>query len=97
MLNLILLFWKLGPKLGRMDLAKHIKSLLRILLCSLPMGLSAYLVGSLGDWTTTGQPLEKAFLLVIGIGVGLGIYLGCSYWMKNEEMMFLLRMLRRKR
>ncbi len=48
MLNLILLFWKLGPKLGRMDLAKHIRSLLRILLCSLPMGLVAYLICSLG-------------------------------------------------
>ncbi len=97
MLNLILLFWKLGPKLGRMDLTKHIKSLLRILLCSLPMGLAAHLICSLENWTTTGNTLQKIFLLAIGIAVGLGTYLVCSYWMKNEEMIFLLRMLRKKK
>jgi putative peptidoglycan lipid II flippase len=97
MLNLILLFWKLGPKLGRMDLAKHIKSLLRILLCSVPMGLAAYLVCSFGNWTTTGKVIEKALLLGTGIVVGLGVYLICSYLMKNEEMIFLLKMLRKKK
>jgi len=97
MLNLILLSWKLGPRLGRMDLAKHIQSLLRILLCSVPMGLAAYLICSLGNWTTTGNTLQKILLLAIGIAVGLGTYLVCSYWMKNEEMIFLLRMLRKKR
>jgi peptidoglycan biosynthesis protein MviN/MurJ (putative lipid II flippase) len=97
MLNLILLFWKLGPKLGRMGLAKHIKSLLRILLCSVPMGLAAYLVCSLGDWTTTGNVVEKAPLLGTGIVVGLGVYFVCSYLMKNEEMIFLMKMVKRKR
>jgi putative peptidoglycan lipid II flippase len=97
MLNLILLFWKLGPKLGRMDLAKHIKSLLRILLCSVPMGLAAYLVCSFGNWTTTGKVIEKVLLLGTGIVVGLGVYLICSYLMKNEEMIFLLKMLRKKK
>jgi putative peptidoglycan lipid II flippase len=97
MLNLILLFWKLGPKLGRMDLAKNIKSLLRILLCSVPMGFAAYLICSLGNWTTTGNTLQKIFLLAIGIVVGLGTYLVFSYWMKNEEMLFLIKMLKRKR
>jgi putative peptidoglycan lipid II flippase len=96
MLNLILLFWKLGPKLGRMGLAKDIKSLLRILLCSLCMGLVAYLVCSFGNWTSTGNVVGKALLLGIGIAVGLGVYFICSYWMKNEEMIFLMKMVRRK-
>jgi putative peptidoglycan lipid II flippase len=96
-LNVILLFWKLGPKLGRMNLAKHIQSLLRILLCSVLMGLAAYLICSLGDWTTTGNTLQKIFLLAIGIAVGLGTYLVCSYWMKNEEMRFLVKIVLKRK
>lgn len=96
-LNLILLFWKLNSKLGKIDLWKNIRSLLRNVLCSLPMGLVAYLICSLRDWSTTGHSFEKVLFLVIGIVVGLGIYLVCSYCMKNEEMLFLLKMLRRKK
>ena len=96
-LNLILLFWKLNSKLGKIDMGKNIKSLLRDVFCSLPMGLAAYLICSVGNWSTTGNLGEKVFLLSIGIVIGLGIYLACSYWTKNEEMLFLLKMVRRKR
>ena len=96
-LNLILLCRKLDPKLGGMEISKNVKSLVRVLLCSLPMGLTAYLICSLRDWSTTGDTLEKALLLLTGIAVGLGVYLICSFWMKNEEIMFLMKMLRRKR
>jgi putative peptidoglycan lipid II flippase len=96
-LNLILLFRKMGPKLGRLDMRKNIQSLLGVLFCSLPMGLVAYLTCSLGNWSTTGNIVEKVLLLMIGILLGLGIYLVCSYWMKNEEMLFLLKMIKRKR
>ena len=96
-LNLILLSQKLNMKLGGMDFRRDIKSLLLILSCSLPMGLVAYLICSLGNWATTGNIVEKVLLLVIGILLGLGIYLVCSYWVKNEEMLFLLKMVKRKK
>ncbi len=97
-LNLILLFWKLNSKLGKIDMRKNIKSLLRDVLCSLPMGVVAYLICSIGgNWSTSGNIGEKVLLLFIGIVIGLGIYLGCSYWVKNEEMLFLMRMVRRKK
>ncbi len=95
-LNLILLFRKLGPKLGGIDIRKNIKSLLRIFLCSLPMGLAAYLICSIGNWSTTGNVGEKVLLLLTGIVIGLGIYLACSYWVKNEEMLFLLKMIKHR-
>jgi len=95
-LNLILLSRKLSLKLGEVEIGKNVTSLARILLCSLPMGLAAYLICSLRDWTTTGNTLEKTLLLLIGIGVGLGVYLLCSFLMKNEEMIFLVKMLKRK-
>lgn len=96
-LNLILLSRKLNMKLGGMDLRRNIKSLFLILFCSLPMGLVSYLICSLGNWSTTGNIVEKVLFLVIGILLGLGIYLVCSYWVKNEEMIFLLKMVRKKR
>ncbi len=96
-LNLILLFRKLGPKMGGIDIRKNIQSLLRIFLCSLPMGLAAHLICSIGNWTTTGNGGEKILILFTGIVIGLGIYLACSYWVKNEEMLFLLKMIKRKR
>jgi len=96
-LNLVLLYRKLNPKLGGMDLKKNIKSLLWIFSCSLPMGLVAYLICSLGNWSMTGNEGEKILLLLIGIVTGIGVYLGCSYCMKNEEMLFLLKMLRKKK
>jgi len=95
-LNLILLFWKLGPKLGMMDMRKNIRCLFKILLCSLPMGFAAYFICSLGSWTTTGNVIEKALLLGMGIVVGLGVYFVCSYLMKNEEMIFLMKMVKKK-
>lgn len=96
-LNLILLSEKLNLKLGGVEIGKSAKALIRILFCSLPMGLAAYLICSLGDWSRTGGTLEKALLLLAGIGAGLGIYLLCSYRAKNEEMIFLVKMLKKKR
>jgi len=95
-LNLILLFRKLGPKLGRIDLRKNIRSLLKIFFCSLLMGFAAYIICSFGNWTVTGNTVQKVLLLGAGIGVGLGVYFVCSYWMRNEEMLFLLKILRRR-
>ena len=97
MLNLLLLYRKLNHKLGGLDIEKNIKSLLRSFLCSLPMGLAAYLICSLGDWTVSGKVMEKVLLLGAGIMAGLGIYFACSYWAKNEEMLFLMRMVKGKR
>ncbi|MBM4277089.1 MAG: murein biosynthesis integral membrane protein MurJ [Deltaproteobacteria bacterium] len=96
-LNLILLCRKLDPKLGGMEIGGNIRSLFRILFCSLPMGLMAYFICSFGDWTISGNEGVKIFLLGGGILTGFLIYLACSYLMKNEEMLFLLKMVRRRR
>jgi putative peptidoglycan lipid II flippase len=95
-LNLLLLFRKLGPRLGGMNMGKNIQSFIRILFCSLLMGFAAYLICSFGNWTASGNVVVKVLLLGVGILVGLGVYFISSYWMKNEEMIFLLKMVRRK-
>ena len=96
MLNLFLLYRELDHKLGGLDVEKNIKSLLRSFFCSFLMGLAAYLICSLGDWTVSGKVMEKSLLLGAGIVIGLGIYLACSYWAKNEEMLFLLNIVKTK-
>ena len=45
----------------------------------------------------TGSEVEKVILLMIGIVVGIGVYIVCSYWSKNEEMLFLLKMISKRR
>jgi len=96
-LNLLLLYRKLGARLGGLEIKKNIKSLLSILFCSLPMGGLAYLICSIGSWDTAGNEGQKVILLIIGIFAGLVLYLICSYWTRNEEILFLLRMLKKKR
>jgi hypothetical protein len=71
--------------------------LLRIFLCSIPMGLVSYLICSLGDWSAASRTVEKIVLLGLGVSAGIGIYGACSYLSKNEEMLFLLKAVRRKR
>ena len=97
LLNLVLLSRELRKALGKIDFRKDIESLTRHFACSVPMGLVAYLICSFGDWTQTGHSLPKLFLLMIGIVVGVGVYMASSYWTKNEEMLFLLKMVRGKR
>jgi hypothetical protein len=61
------------------------------------MGFAAYLICSIRDWSTTGNVVEKVLLLGTGIVVGLGVYFVCSYLMKNEEMIFLMKMVKKRR
>jgi putative peptidoglycan lipid II flippase len=96
-LNLILLSRAVSLKLGGMDLREVAAPLLRIFLCSLPMGFVSYLICSLGNWSSSGHGAPKVVLLMAAIAAGLGTYLGSSYWMKNAEMIFLLKMIRKKR
>lgn len=96
-LNLVLLFNKLHSKLEGMEMKRNIHSLLQIFFCSLLMGVSAYLLCSLRGWSTPGDTGEKIVFLGAGIGVGIAVYLLGSYWMRNEEMLFLAKMLRKKK
>ena len=49
------------------------------------MGLCAYLICSMGDWSGAGHTAEKIMILGTGMIAGLGVYLISSYWMRNEE------------
>jgi len=80
-----------------MGIKRDLWALVKNLLCSLPMGLAAYLICSLGQWTGTGNEGTKALLLVSGIGVGALLYVWTSYQLKSESLLFLIRMVRRRK
>jgi hypothetical protein len=44
----------------------------------------------------SGNTIEKVILLGAGIIAGIGVYLASCYGMKNEEMLFLLSMVKGK-
>ena len=96
-LNLVLLFSSLSSKMGPMGIKRDLWALVKNLLCSLPMGLAAYLICSLGQWTGTGNEGTKALLLVSGMGVGALLYVWTSYQLKSESLLFLIRMVRRRK
>lgn len=94
-LNLILLLRGISRRLGKIDIRKNVESLIKIFICSLPMGIIAHLVFYLRDWSTTGGEGSKVIILFIGVVIGIGVYLLISYLVKKEEMIFLLRMIKK--
>ncbi|MCX8118983.1 MAG: murein biosynthesis integral membrane protein MurJ [Desulfobacterota bacterium] len=97
MLNLFLLALRLRQRLPGIDIGKSLKHLLRNLLCSLPMGWVAYLICSLRGWNASGETVQKAILLSGAMVGGVGIYLLLAYLLKNEELSFLIEILRKRR
>jgi putative peptidoglycan lipid II flippase len=95
-LNLVLLFRSLRPKLGNLEIGKQFSCLSRVFLCSLPMGVAAFLICSSGEWSVPGHLVQKLMVLLFAITFGCAVYMACSYWTKNEEMLFLLKMVRKK-
>lgn len=94
-LNLILLLRKISLRVGGIEIKKSLKGLLKIFFSSLPMGLIAYGICSLEDWTVPGHFFQKVLLLAAGIGVGVMAYGMISFKIKNEEILFLIKMLKR--
>lgn len=95
-LNLILIFRYLGARIGNLHLRKNIKALAKSFLCSLPMGFCAYFISSFGNWSSVNNYAQKVVILSIAILSGVLVYLVFSYFSKNEEMFFLLRILKRR-
>jgi hypothetical protein len=60
------------------------------------MGWVAYLICSVENWTVSGNTIGKVFLLGAAIIAGIGVYLASCYRMKNEEMLFLMNIVKRK-
>lgn len=95
-LNLILLSRKLSYKLGGIEFKKTFKSLFKILFSSLPIGFISYGICSFADWTIKGNLVQKVLLLAGGIGLGMVVYGVISLTLRNEEISFLTKWVRKR-
>jgi len=96
MINFSLLFYFLRKKIQRVEARRIIRSLAKIALSSVVMGLSgwALLHGEL--WQKSGSSGEKAAYLTGTVFLCGIIYIACSYLLKNEEMVYVYETLKKK-
>jgi putative peptidoglycan lipid II flippase len=84
--NLALLAWLLRRRLGGVDGARMLRSLLRITLAAaLPAALAAWILGGIGDLTALGLPGRAALVALGGLG-GLAILLPLLRLARAEEL-----------
>jgi putative peptidoglycan lipid II flippase len=95
-INFSLLFFFLRKKLGHIDTRKILGSFLKTLLSSAAMGLAGWglLRGEL--WQQSGNSAEKSAYLIGTMFLCCGMYIGCSYFLKNEEMRYVYDMIKKK-
>jgi putative peptidoglycan lipid II flippase len=94
--NFSLLFFFLRKKLGRVDARKISGSFFKTFLSSVAMGVVGWglLRGQL--WQQTGNSPVKAAYLTGTVILCVGLYMICSYFLKNEEMGYVYDMMKKK-
>jgi putative peptidoglycan lipid II flippase len=97
MLNLGLLTVRLRKKIGRMDGARILRSLLKIVPASLVMGLIGWWVSRNPLWESGGHILQKLELLGGGIVASVLFYSIAMWALKSEEFAFFRGMVRKKK
>ncbi len=97
MLNLGLLTVRLRKKIGRMDGARILRSLLKIVPASLVMGLIGWWISRNPLWESGGHILQKLELLGGGIVASVLFYIVAMWALKSEELAFFRGMVRKKK
>ena len=96
-LNLGVLTVKLRQKIGRMDGARILVSLRKIVPASVVMGAIGWRVSLNPVWESGGQILYKLALLSGGIIVSVLFYLAVMWVLKSEELLFLRGMVMKRK
>jgi len=90
-LQLGMLLWKLGPRLGRMNWSKHTAPLPKTLMASIGMGFVCWLIAGRVDWIESAHFLEKAATLLASIFLGVFSYAVLLYVLKVREWQELVK------
>ncbi|MBN1547039.1 MAG: murein biosynthesis integral membrane protein MurJ [Syntrophaceae bacterium] len=88
----IILWGRIGPFLD----GEFFRSLLKILIASLIMGASIFMVGFFLPWNIDASLSDKTIYLIAAIGTGLIVFFGASIVVRNSELVFFLEHLKRK-
>jgi len=97
MINVLLLLIWLRKRIGGIDWARILRSLVQVVVASGLMGWVAYWVASRTSWVDPGYWGMKVLFLAAGIMAGALTYFAVSHLLRNGELSFLLGMLRGKR
>ena len=92
----LLLVW-LRRKIGDIDWARILRSLIQIAVASAATGWVAYWIIGKIPWVGPGYWGDKVFFLAVGIVAGVFTYIAISYLLRNGELSFLMDMLRGRR
>ncbi|HMK56848.1 MAG TPA: murein biosynthesis integral membrane protein MurJ [Dissulfurispiraceae bacterium] len=96
MFNFLLLFYFLRKKLGGVGTRRIVSSFAKTCFAAAAMGICGW-SATRGDlWTMGGHTGQKAFLLMVAIVGCLGIYFIASYFLRIEEMAYLVKKVREK-
>jgi putative peptidoglycan lipid II flippase len=88
----LLLVW-LRRRIGKIDWAGILRSLIQVALASAIMGWVASWVVGKTSWVSPGYWGEKVFFLAAGIAAGVFTYISISYLVRNSELSFLIDIL----
>jgi len=95
--NFFALFAFLRTKLGRVDGGKILRSFIKTVTASSLIGCVAWFITRGELWKVSGRVPEKALLLAGVIALCTGAYILIMYLMKSEELMYLLKMRKKRR
>ena len=95
-INFSLLFYFLRKKIQHVEAGRIMGSFVKTALSSVIMGISGWTLLHGELWQTSGNSAGKITYLTCTIFLCLGIYIGCSYLLKNEELSYLLNTMKRK-
>jgi putative peptidoglycan lipid II flippase len=94
--NMLLLFWFLHNKIGSLGAGRMFKTATVAAISSIPMGLSAWWLTTLYDWSLPGQKVIKALLVAGVVLVAVLVYGICSFILKSEEVREFSGIIKRK-
>ena len=95
-LNFLLLFLLLRKRLKTIDGRRILSSFVKIVIASLIMGISAWILLHGMLWQTHGETFRKILYLIGTILLCLMFYLGIIFLFKSEELDSLIGMVRKK-
>jgi len=82
--------------LGGVEWGSVGRSLLRVLVASVPLVVVCAWVAAAQIWTHPGEWIEKSVMLFVAIGLSVGGYLGVHALLHSEELGLVWGMVRRK-
>jgi putative peptidoglycan lipid II flippase len=86
----------LHRRLGGVEWGSVGRSLLRVLIASVPLVVVCAWVAAAQVWTHAGEGIEKSMMLLMAIGLSVSGYLGVHALLRSEELDLVWGMVRRK-